>query len=130
MCSGAEAAFTLGVRAHSAEEVDPSKVRPVGLAEVELAVRALPEQKTSEPLLPRGADHQIRVRLALGVQVLRNVVDVEVLGELLDGGASGGVLLEQGPYGVGDLPASAVPDRDVHHDPVDVAGLVGGLLGR
>ena len=49
------------------------------------------------------------------------------LGELLERGALGGVLVEQRADGVGDLAAAAVPDRDVDQHPVDVAG---GLLGR
>ena len=38
-----------------------------------------------------------------------------------------GVLLQQGAYGVGDLAAAAVPDRDVDQQPVDVAGGLRGL---
>ena len=111
--SGAEAALALGVRPQRAQEVDAAEVGPVGLAEVELAVRALPEQEAAEPLLARGADHQVGVGLALGVEVLGDVLDVEDLGELLDRGALGGVLLQQRPYGVGDLAPPAVADGDV-----------------
>src|SRR6478609_11581891 len=53
-----------------AQEVDPAEVGPVGLTEVELRLRALPQQEATEPLLSRGADHQIGVRLALRVDVL------------------------------------------------------------
>ena len=53
------------------------EIRPVGLAEVELGVRALPEQETRETLLTRGANHEIGVRLAARVQVLGNVIDVD-----------------------------------------------------
>ena len=80
----AEAALALGVRADRAQEVDPAEVGPVGLAEVELAVRALPQQEAAEPLLARGADHQVGVGLALGVEVLGDVLDVDDLGELLE----------------------------------------------
>ena len=41
---------------------------------------------------------------------------------------SAGVLLEQGAYGVRDLPAAAVPDGDVDDDAVHVAGLGRQLL--
>src|SRR5688500_9872769 len=49
--SGPEAALPLGVRADRPEEVDATEVGPVGLAEVELALRGLPEQEAAEPLL-------------------------------------------------------------------------------
>src|SRR3954469_6440837 len=82
--SGAEAALALGVRADGAQEVHAAEVGPVGLAEVELRLGALPEQKAAEPLLPGGADHQVRVRLALGVEVLGDVLDVDDGGEVLE----------------------------------------------
>ena len=47
----AEAAVAVGVVAQRPQEVDLAEVRPVGLAEVELAVRALPEQEAGQPLL-------------------------------------------------------------------------------
>src|SRR6476620_1564164 len=122
--SGAEAALALGVGTDGAQEVDPAEVRPVRLAEVELAVRALPEQEPAEPLLAGGADDQVGVGLALGIEVLGDVLDVEDLGELLDRRTPRGVLLEQGAYGVRDLAPAAVADRDVHDHAVDVAGLV------
>src|SRR6188508_1223461 len=96
--SGPEAAVPLTEGTQRPEEVDLAEVRPVGLAEVELAVRALPEQETAEPLLPGGADDQVRVGLALGVEVL------------------------------GDLAAPAVADRHVDQHPVDVTGVVLGRL--
>src|SRR4051812_17447110 len=123
--SGAEAALALGVGADRAQEVDLAEVGPVGLAEVELALGALPQQEAAETLLTRGADHEVRVGLTLGVEVLGDVVDVEDLGELLEAGAALGVLLEEGAHGVGDLAPAAVRDGDVDDHPVDVAG---GLL--
>src|SRR3954453_19268458 len=118
--SGTEAALTLGVGTDRTEEVDAAAVWPGSLAELELAVRPLPEEEAAEALLPRGTDHQVRVGLALGVEVLGDVLDVEDLGELLDRGALGGVVLEQGADGVGDLAAAAVPHGDVDQDPLDV----------
>src|SRR3982751_5715020 len=75
--SGTEATVPLAEGPQRPQEVDLAEVGPVGLAEVELAVRALPQQEAAEPLLARGADHQVRIRLALGVEVLRDVVDVD-----------------------------------------------------
>jgi hypothetical protein len=60
--------------------------------------------------------------------VLRDVLDVDDLGELLETAPGRGVLVEQGTDGVGDLAAPAVADGDVHEQPVGVAGgLLGGL---
>ena len=111
--AGAEAAVPRGVRAQRAEEVHPAERGPVGVAEVELGVGALPQQEAAQALLPRGPDHQVRVGLAGRVQVLGDVLDVEDLGQLLDGGPPGGVVLEQGADRVRDLPPPAVADRHV-----------------
>src|SRR3954447_4388347 len=88
----AEPALALGVRADGAEEVHAAEVGPVGLAEVELRLRALPEQEAAEPLLPRGADHQVGVGLPAGVEVLGDVLDVDDPGQLLHRGAACGGL--------------------------------------
>ena len=126
--SGPEAALALGVRTDGPQEVDAAEVGPERLAEVELRVGALPEQEAAEPLLARGADHEVGVGLALGVEVIGDVLDVDHVGELIERRAAGGVLLEQRANGVGDLAATAITDRDVDQDAVDVAGLVlGGL---
>src|SRR6185503_20436945 len=73
----AVAPFALCVGTQRPQEVDAAEVRPVGLTEVELAMGALPEQETTEPLLPRGADHQIGIGLTLGVEMVGDVLDVE-----------------------------------------------------
>src|SRR4051794_36192685 len=56
-CLPAHPTLAGGVRTDRTQEVDAPEVRPVGLAEVELRVRALPEQEAAESLLARGADH-------------------------------------------------------------------------
>src|SRR3954468_16900473 len=68
--SAAEPAVPLGIGAQRAEEVDASEVRPERVAEVELRVCALPEQEPAQPLLTGGADDEVGVRLAPGVEVL------------------------------------------------------------
>ena len=78
------AALAVAYDAQRAQEVDPAEVGPVDVAEVELRVRALPEQEAGEPLLAAGADDQVGIGLARGVEVLGDVVDVEDLGELLE----------------------------------------------
>ena len=91
---GAEAPVPGDVVTQRPQEVHPAEIRAVGLAEVQLGVRGLPEQEAGKSLLPRGPDHQIGVGLPLGVKVLGNVLDVENLGQLFDRGAPAGVLLQ------------------------------------
>src|SRR5665811_462822 len=81
---GAVTPFALGVGTQRPKEVDVSEVRPVGLAEVELTVGALPEQEATEPLLTRGSDHQVGVGLTPGVEMVGDMLDVKDLGKLLD----------------------------------------------
>ena len=100
--SGSEAALAIAIGPQGPQEVDPAEVRPVGLTEVELAVRALPKQEAPEPLLPRGTDHEIRIGLTLGVEVLGDVLDVEDFGELFDGRPGSRMLLEQRAHGIND----------------------------
>src|SRR6476469_2262756 len=126
--SGPVPPLALRVRADRAQEVHAAEVGPVRLAEVELAVRALPEQEAAEALLPRGADDEVGVRLALGVEVLGDVLDLQALGQLLDARAVGGVRREERAHGVGDLLAAAVADGDVDDHAVDVGGGVRALL--
>src|SRR5690348_7007792 len=48
--SGAEPAMPRGVGPQRPEEVHPPEGRPVGVAEVELRVDALPQQEAAQPL--------------------------------------------------------------------------------
>src|ERR687887_2181771 len=84
----AEAAVPDAVVTQRAQEVHPAKLRPVRLAEPELGMRRLPQQEAGQPLLAGRPDHQVRVWLTRGVEVLRDVVDVEYFGQLLDRGAA------------------------------------------
>src|SRR5690606_25709896 len=61
--------FPLRERAQRAQKVHAPEVRPVGVAEVELAMRALPHEETAETLFPGSPDYQVRVRLARCVKV-------------------------------------------------------------
>src|SRR6476620_6549477 len=88
--SASEAAVPAGIRPQGAQEVHVTEVRPVRLAEVELRRRALPEQEAPETLLAGRADDEVGVGLALGVEVLGDVLDREAGGDLLDRLAVGG----------------------------------------
>src|SRR5580704_1811935 len=124
--SAAEPAVPGGVGAQRPEEVHLAEGGPVGVAEIELGVGALPEQEAAEALLARGADDQVGVGLARRVEVLGDVLDVEHFGQFLDRGAPCGLLLQQGAHRVGDLPPPPVPHRHVDEQP----GLVRGRVGR
>src|SRR4051794_28467463 len=111
--SAAEAAMALTVVAEGAEEVDLAQVGSERLDEVELAVRALPQHEVGEALLPRGADHEVGVRLPAGVQVLGDELGGEQRGQVLDRAALQVMRLDDAPHGVRDLGAAAVADREV-----------------
>src|SRR4051794_36491832 len=81
--SRAEAALPLSVGTQGAEEVDLAEVGPEGVAEVELRVRALPEHEATESLLTGGTDDKVGIRLPAGVEVVRDVLDVEHARHLL-----------------------------------------------
>ena len=77
--------------------MDLAEGRPVGLAEVQLGVGALPEQEVGQTQLAAGADDEIGVRLPGGIQVAGNVLNGERLGQLSQRCAGGDVFVEYGP---------------------------------
>src|SRR5690606_12499776 len=115
-----ETPLARGVGAQRAQEVDLAERGPVGLAEVELAVDALPEQEPTDPLLAGRADHQVRVGLAARVQVLGDVLDRDRVGQVLQRDAGLRLLLEQRAHRTRDLVAPAVADRAVDVHALDV----------
>src|SRR5262245_21851332 len=125
---GAEPAVPSRVGAQRPEEVDPSEVGAVRLAEVQLGVRGLPQQEAGQPLFAGRSDHQIGIGLTLGVEVLGDVFDVEDLGQLLDGRTPTCVVMEQRADRVGNLLPAAIADRDVDQHAGTVRGGRVGLL--
>src|SRR5699024_7862330 len=75
-------AFPLGVVTQRPQEVDAPELGPIGLAEVVLGMHRLPQQEPAEPLLAGGADDEVGVGLALGVQMFGDRFDGERLGRL------------------------------------------------
>ena len=73
--SGAEPALPARVAAQGAEKVDLAEGRPVGVAEVQFRVGALPEQEVRQALLAARADDQVGFRVLRRVQVCGDVVD-------------------------------------------------------
>ena len=91
----------------------------------------LPQQEPGEPLLARGADDQVGVGLALGVEVLGDVLLAEGGGHLLQARPGGGPLAQQLAHGVGDLLPTPVADGDVDlHAPVLGLSGLDGLIRR
>src|SRR5690242_11687780 len=83
--SAAEPTVPAGIRPERTQEVDVPEVGPVRLAEVELGGGALPEQEAAQALLAGGADDEVGIGLALGVEVPGDVVGGQARGDLLDG---------------------------------------------
>src|SRR5664279_3601469 len=69
--------LALRITAKRPQEVNPAKVRPIGVTKVELRVSALPQQEAAESLFARRADHEVGVWLPLRVKVLGDVFDRE-----------------------------------------------------
>src|SRR5262245_65238074 len=67
--SGSEAAVSLLVAPDGAQEVDLAEGRPVDVAEVKLAVGALPQQEARQPDLAGGPDDQVGIGEIRGVEV-------------------------------------------------------------
>src|SRR5690606_13393777 len=102
----AEAAIARAVVADRAQEVDLAQVGAERLDEVELAVRALPQQEVAETLLARCADHEVRILLPARVEVRADELRRQRRGEVVEGSAALAVLLDHLPHGVDDLVAA------------------------
>ena len=105
-----------------AQEVDLADVRTEGLHEVELAVRALPQHEVAEALLTRGADDQVGVALPTRVEVLRDELLVDALGQVFEGVALLLMRADDAAHGIRDLGAPPIADRQVDVEP--------GMTGR
>src|SRR5690242_7085342 len=57
------------VRAERPQEIALAEGRPIDIDEAEFGVCQLPQEKVGHALLPGGADHEVRVGHAAGVQV-------------------------------------------------------------
>ena len=91
-------------------------------------VTALPEEEAGQPLLPRRADDQVRIRLALCVEVLGDVLDVQHLRDVLHRRSLMGMLVKQGPDSVDDLTTTAIADGHIDENAVDIRGRLRRLL--
>src|SRR5699024_12775843 len=67
--SPAEAALPHRVRAQRPQEIHSEEIGPECLAEVEFAVRALPEEEPAKTLLAGGPDHGVGIWLPPGGHV-------------------------------------------------------------
>ena len=100
-------------------EIGLAEVRPQGRREDELRVGALPQQEVAGALLTAGADDQVGIALAGGVEVLGEAILVD----LRDRHAGS----QQHSGGVDDLRPPRVVEGDVERHPLAVPGPLLGL---
>jgi hypothetical protein len=74
LASGLSGGPSLAELPKGSEEVDLTESRPIGVAEVELRVGALPEQEVGQPLLAAGSDDHVGIGEARVVEVRRDAV--------------------------------------------------------
>lgn len=96
--------------AQGPQEVDLAQIRAEGLHKIEFRVRRLPQHEIAQPLLPRGADDQIGIGLATGVQMLTDEFGGELIGEFLNRTTRVRMLLHDRPHRIHDLAAPTIPD--------------------
>ena len=99
-------------RPDRAQQVDLAERRPVDVREVEFAVRALPEQEAGEADLAAGANDQVGLGRAGGVEMARDRRRCDLIDDVRELGALRLYLAEQRPHRIGNLFAPAVGDRD------------------
>jgi transcription elongation factor GreA len=117
------------VVAQGTQEVHPSEVRPERIAEVVLGVSRLPQQEPREAYLAGRADDQVGVRHPGRVQMSSDVLIGQFTRNLAEGAPRGSLLEQQCLDGIDDFPAPAVPDGNLHEQPV-VVGRGFGRLGH
>ncbi|MBG9885012.1 hypothetical protein ABE10_00110, partial [Bacillus toyonensis] len=115
-----------GVVADRTQEVDLTQIRTQRLDEVELAVRALPQQEVAQALLAARADHEVGVGLSSRVEMLADHLRRQVRGQILERPSGGLMVRHDASHRVDDLVASAVADSEVD---VESRVPVGALLG-
>src|SRR5439155_525930 len=108
----AEATLALLVGADRAEEVHSPERRPVRVAEVELAVGALPQEEAREADLAAGADDEVRVGKIGRVEILADRLLRDALDDRLHVFALLVLLAQHRLHRVDDLLASAIGERD------------------
>src|SRR6202140_4011947 len=106
---GAESAHAPLVRGERLVEVRTVKVWPERLRAVELRIRRLPEQEVAEAHFTGGANHQVRIREAPGVEVAGQAGFVEL--------RKVRAFSRQFVDRIDDLLAAAVIDGDVEDRP-------------
>src|SRR3990172_4138404 len=67
------------------EEADLAKGGPVGVAEVEFAVGALPEEEAREADLAARPDNEIRIGKIVHVEILADLFGRDLVGHLHEG---------------------------------------------
>src|SRR6218665_164945 len=109
------------------QEIDRTQIRSERLDKVKLTVRSLPEHEVTEPLFPGRANHQIRVGLTSGIQVLADQFRGEPLGKFLQPAPFRVVRGDDRAHRVDDLSSPAIPDGEIDVQARVRVGAPGGL---
>ena len=99
-----------------AQEIDPTKLRPEYIGEVEFAVRALPQQKTREPDLATRPDDKVGIWQVGGIEIGTDRIRLHLRDRLLECFSGGELFAQKQLDSVGDflLPAIGRSDRQIH----------------
>src|SRR6516165_11360268 len=128
--STAEAAATLLVGADRAQKIDLPEGRPQHVGEIELAVGALPQEKTGQTDLAARADDQVGIGQPGGVEMLGDRLWGDALNRLRQRRIVVGHAVEQGANGISDLLAAAIGDGDIELEAVITGGRTLGSRNR
>src|SRR5918992_676793 len=118
----AETTGATGVLGECLVERGRVEVGPQPVAEVELRIGRLPDQEVADPLVASGPDEQVRLGQAARVQPLGD-------GVLVDG-LERQAVRHTAAYGIHDVAAARVVERDVERHPRPIGGRPHGLLDR
>src|SRR5262249_30071930 len=108
-----ESSMALLIASDRPKKVDLAKHRPVGIAEVELAVGTLPQHEARQADLATGPDDQIRIRAIVRIQVLGQRLGGNALEDILGAVLPDEALLEVAFDGIDDLLPPSISNPDI-----------------
>ena len=126
----AEAPLPLLIIADRPEKIDLAKGGPVGVAEIELTIGALPEEEAGEAEFATRPDDEIRIGKIIHIEILADLFGRDLFCSLLEGAPPSGPISQELLYGIGDLLPSPVPHGDIQAEVVLGLGSLLGLCDR
>src|SRR3990172_9687819 len=115
-----ESALALLITPNGSKEIDLSENRPVGITEVILAVRALPQKEAAQPDLAAGADDQVGIGQFVRVEVFADLVDGNLIDDPVQWKMPGRLVSQHSGDGVRDLLTPAVSNGHIQEEGVIV----------